>query len=118
VRLSPTMVSVSGMDSIKKLYGTSTLERDEQMKGAFGGEFAEGNIGSLPPKEAVKVRRLISPPFGRKFLQDQQHVFKNCVNKALKKISRMSEDDGTLDYYYISKLYAFEVISISFICYR
>jgi cytochrome P450 len=114
VRLAPNMVSVSGIDSIKLLYGTSALDRDKMMKGTFGGEFAEGNIGSLPPQEAIKVRRLISPPFGRKFLQDQQHVFKECVNKALNKITRMSQDgEGVVDFYYIAKLYAFEVISSS-----
>jgi hypothetical protein len=114
VRLAPNIVSVSGIDSIKLLYGTSALDRDETIKGAFGGEFAEGNIGSLPPQESIKMRRLISPPFGRKFLQDQQHIFKDCVNKALNKITRMSKDEGgVVDFYYVAKLYAFEVISSS-----
>jgi hypothetical protein len=115
VRLSPDTVSASGEESIRKLYGgAEPWERDPFFRRAQGGEFTEGNIASLRMKEGLRVRRLMSAPFGRKYLLDSQSIFKECVNNSLDEMLEMAKDDGIVDFYYLSRLYAFEVVSINY----
>jgi hypothetical protein len=113
VRLSPNEVSVTGTDSIQKLYGGhEPFEREPEFRHIMGGEFADGNIGSLRSREALKVRRLISAPFGRKFLLDQQNLFRECVNENIRRIERLVEDEGeVVDICSVTKLFAFDVLS-------
>jgi hypothetical protein len=112
VRLSPDLVSATGEESIRKVYGgAEPWERDPFFQRVEGGEFIEGNIASLPTKEGLRVRRIMSGPFGRKYLLDQQSIFKDCVNNNLDEMVEMAKDDGVVDFYYLSRLYAFEVVS-------
>ena len=112
VRLAPNLVSASGMESIRKIYGGSDLwERDPLFVAGQGGEFREGNIASVPMKEGLRIRKLMSAPFGRKYLLDQQAVFKGCVDKATDEIVRLGRDgDGVVDLYNVARLYAFAVV--------
>jgi hypothetical protein len=101
------------MESIQKLYGGhEPFEREPEFRHIMGGEFTTGNIGSLPSREALKVRRLISVPFGRKFLLDQQKPFKECVDQSISRIEKLAEnEDGVVDICSITKLFAFDVLS-------
>jgi hypothetical protein len=107
------------MESIRKIYGADMWERDPLFRRGQGGEFKEGNIASVPMKEGLKMRRLMSAPFGRKYLLDQQGVFKSCVDKTINEIGRLAgetddDDDGIVDLYNVARLYAFSVVGIFF----
>ena len=111
VRLAPNLVSASGMESIKKIYGQDMWERDPFFQQIQGGEFTEGNLAVVPMKEGLKMRRLMSAPFGRKYLLDQQFVFKSCVDKTMDEIVRLgAENGGVVDLYNVSRMYSFAVV--------
>lgn len=45
------------------------------------------NIVSIQrPREASRMRRLIGPPFSRKFLLDREDIFKQCAERTIKRI--------------------------------
>src|SRR5436190_17272390 len=49
------------------------------------------NVVSIPGgREALRMRRLMGSPFARKFLLDQEDVFKRCVERVLQNIDRLS----------------------------
>jgi hypothetical protein len=107
------------MESIRKIYGADMWERDPLFRRGQGGEFKEGNIASVPMKEGLKMRRLMSAPFGRKYLLDQQGVFKSCVDKTINEIGRLAGEtddhgDGIVDLYIVARLYAFTVVGMFF----
>jgi hypothetical protein len=101
------------MESIRKIYGADMWERDPLFRKAQGGEFTEGNIASASMKEGSKIRKLMSAPFGRKYLLDQQAVFKSCVDKTMDEIVRLGslqDDGGAVDLYNVARVYAFMVV--------
>ena len=99
------------MESIKKIYGPDLWERDPFFKKGQGGEFTEGNLAAVPMKEGLKMRRLMSAPFGRKYLLDQQFVFKGCVDKTMDEIVRLGgENGGVVDLYDVTRMFSFAVV--------
>jgi len=71
------------------------------------------NLVGIPTfREAMRMRRLMGAPFGRKFLLDQEHIFRSCVKSAIGRIDTLaSGNDGAVDIHRQNKLYAFDVIS-------
>ena len=99
------------MESIKKIYGPDLWEGDPFFKKGQGGEFTEGNLAAVPMKEGLKMRRLMSAPFGRKYLLDQQFVFKGCVDKTMDEIVRLGgENEGVVDLYDVARKFSFSVV--------
>lgn len=43
------------------------------------------------------MRRLIGTPFARKFLLDQEYIFKKCTKRMIEKVERIMETDGKVD---------------------
>ena len=83
-----------------------SCERGPEQRMILAGEFPCGNIGSLPSREALNARRILSAPFGRKFLLDHQHMVKTCVNKTLQKILKFAYDDNCIVDFYHSRKYS------------
>jgi hypothetical protein len=70
------------------------------------------NVVSIPrAREALKMRRLMGPPFARKFLLDQENIFKRCVEKVIQRIDQMCESNGGVDVQLEFKKYALDVVS-------
>lgn len=43
------------------------------------------------------MRRLIGTPFARKFLLDQEYIFKKCTVRMIEKVERMMQREGKVD---------------------
>ena len=73
------------------------------------------NIVSIASaRESKRIRRLVGPPFAKKFLADQEEVFKNCTKRVLEKIDNLRiKNDNKVDMFQVFKEYALDVISIS-----
>ena len=71
------------------------------------------NLVGIPGfREAMRMRRLMGAPFARKFLLDQEYLFKKCVKNTLDNINKIClTNDGVVDIHRQNKLYAFDVIS-------
>jgi hypothetical protein len=71
------------------------------------------NIVSLPrAREALKMRRLMGPPFARKFLLDQEEIFKRCVERTINNINELCASGANVDVQLEFKKYALDVVSI------
>ena len=64
--------------------------------------------------ESRRVRRLMGPPFAKKFLCDQVQIFKDCTERLLAKIEQSRDENNNkvdiLDEY---KAYALDILSIT-----
>lgn len=63
-------------------------------------------------REGMRLRRLIGPPFAKKFLLDQEQIFKECTKRAIEKIKRLAErNDNKVEMLIEFKNYAMDVVS-------
>jgi len=71
------------------------------------------NVVSLKrAKDALKMRRIMGKPFARKFLQDQEEIFKEGTIKFLERVENLRKSqDGKVDIYAEFGLYAFDVLT-------
>jgi len=56
------------------------------------------------------MRRLVGAPFAKKFLLDQEQLFKDCTKRMLQ---RIGEKDSRVDMLEESKKYALDILSLS-----
>jgi hypothetical protein len=72
------------------------------------------NVVSIPGgREALKMRRLMGNAFGRKFLLDQEDVFKRCVERRIRSIEELCASNGAADVQLEFKKFALDVVSIN-----
>jgi hypothetical protein len=63
-------------------------------------------------KPALKMRRIMGKPFAKKFLQDQEEIFKDGTIKFLNRIETIREaSNDQVDIYGELGNYAFDVLS-------
>jgi hypothetical protein len=119
VRLSPKHVDVETDEILQDAWGGQNelrlpWDKDLLFRKMMRSGMKVDNIGSAGPKEAIRMRRLIGPPFSRKFLLDQGAIFKGCVKTVLHNIERLSLDVGVVDVSTQFRRYALEGGSISY----
>lgn len=64
-------------------------------------------------KDAMRVRRLIGTPFAKKFLLDQEHIFKDCTVKMMRILEEYRVRDGPVDVANHFMKYSFDLLSKS-----
>ena len=70
------------------------------------------NLVSIPgTREALRLKRLMSPPFARKFLLDQEQRFKKSVKRVIGRLKEGMTEEGKVDVHRQFKLYVFDIIS-------
>jgi hypothetical protein len=69
-------------------------------------------VSIASPLESRRVRRLMGPPFAKKFLSDQVQIFKDCTKTLLTKIDKLREEnDNKVDVLHEYKTYALDILS-------
>jgi len=69
------------------------------------------SIGKM--REGLRLRRLVGPPFGKKFLLEQEQVFKDCTKRMMERINELRIlNDNKVDLLLEGKNYAMDVVSI------
>lgn len=76
------------------------------------------NIVSMASQlESKRLRRLIGPPFAKKFLSDQVQIFKDCTKTLLSKIEELrKENDNKVNVLHEYKTYALDILSNTHTC--
>ena len=71
------------------------------------------NLASIQnAREGQRMRRLMGPPFARKFLLDQESIFKNCTERMVEKLNRLRVKNGDIvDLVAEFKRFALDVVS-------
>jgi cytochrome P450 len=74
---------------------------------------ADNLFSTTKAKDGVRLRRLVGPPFAKKFLQDQEQIFKDCAKRAMEKMKRLAEtNDDKVDVLMEYKNYTMDVVSM------
>jgi hypothetical protein len=72
----------------------------------------ENVLSMAHARDALHQRRLIGTPFAKKFLLDQEHIFKKCTKTMIENLDRLREsNDGKVEVTLQFMKFAFDVIS-------
>ena len=71
----------------------------------------ENILSMAHARDALRQRRLIGAPFAKKFLLDQEYIFKKSAKMVIENLDRLREsNDGKVDVVPQFMKYAFDVI--------
>jgi len=119
VRLTPQRVAVLHPEAALRAFtgqNESKLiwDKDPANCRAVRGGLNVDNVLSISgPKASQRMRRLVGAPFAKKFLFDQEHVFKDCTKRMTERISKLCEGDPRVDVLVEYKNYALDILSTS-----
>jgi hypothetical protein len=88
-------------------------DKDPEFYHMLRGGMKVDNIVSIGgAREALRMRRLMGGPFAKKFLLDQEHIFKQCTKKAIDNLDRLrATNDGKVDVAAQFVKYSFDLLS-------
>jgi hypothetical protein len=119
IRIGPGMIDVQLSEVTIQGWGgqnKSNLpwDKEPELCKIFRANMPVDNIVSIASaRESKRIRRLVGPPFAKKFLADQEEVFKNCTKRVFEKIDNLRiKNDNKVDMFQMFKEYALDVISI------
>jgi hypothetical protein len=77
-----------------------------------GGLNVDNILSATGAREALRMRRLIGTPFAKKFLVDQEYIFKGCTQKMIDNLEvRRVNNGGQIDAVELFMKYSFDVLS-------
>lgn len=119
LRLGPGKVDVQLPEIAYQGWGgkneTKTVwDKDPMMSLGARFGFNMDNLFSLSNSgESLRIRRLVGPPFAKKFLLDQEWIFKDSTKKLIKRLNQLRETNGNkVDVLVEYKKYALDTISM------
>ena len=118
VRLGPDMVDILSPEATFQGWGGKTdtklpWDKDPSFCEAVRGGLDVDNVLSIQTaKESQRMRRLVGPPFAKKFLLDQEQIFKSCAKTLIINIeNRRKEQSNKVDVTVEFRKYAFDILS-------
>ena len=118
VRLSSTMVDISSPEAAVEAWAghnesRTPWDKDPQFSRMVRGGLEADNVLSISgAREALRIRRLVGAPFAKKFLAEQEHIFKACTKKLIEKIEE-DRKSGPVDVARLFMEYSFDLLSTS-----
>lgn len=118
IRLAPDLVSVPHVEAALQAFAGQNeskmiWDKDPANCRAVRGGLKVDNILSIQgARESQRMRWLVGPPFAKKFLLDQEQLFKDCIKRMIEKISKLCEDDTRVDVFIEYRNYALDIISV------
>jgi hypothetical protein len=118
LRLGPNKVNVNLPEVAFEAWGVQNKtklpwDRDPEFCSLARFGMKIDNILSMAhARDALRQRRLVGSPFAKKFLLDQDHIFKKCTKKMMENLDRLREsNDGKVDVNLQFMKYTFDLIS-------
>ena len=112
------MVDILSPETTFQAWGGKTdtklpWDKDPDFCKAVRGGLEVDNVLSIQTaKESQRMRRLVGPPFAKKFLLDQEQIFKNCTKTLIMKLERgRKENNNKVDVLLEFRDYAFDILS-------
>lgn len=70
------------------------------------------NIASVIEfRDAMRFRRLMGPPFTKKFIRDQEHLIRVCVQRMMNRLEALRvKNNGIVEAFEQFSEYAFDVL--------
>jgi hypothetical protein len=118
LRIAPDLIDVQLQEVIYKAWGGQNETKlpwnkdPEFCKMSRIGMKVDNLVSMASPAESKRVRRLMGPPFAKKFLSDQVQIFKDCTKTLLAKIEKLRmENHNKVDVLHEYKTYALDILS-------
>jgi hypothetical protein len=118
LRLSPTKVDVQLLEAAQDAWAGHNPQRtpwdkEQPLVDSERYGLKVDNVVSMKhAKDALRMRRIMGKPFAKKFLQDQEDIFKDGTRTFIRKIEELRKlQDGKVDVYAEFGNYAFDVLS-------
>jgi hypothetical protein len=118
LRLSPTKIDVQLVEAAQNAWaGHNAMhvpwDKEHALAASERYRLKVDNVVSMKrAKDALRMRRIMGKPFAKKFLQDQEEIFKDGTIKFLDRIEELRNcQDGKVDIYAEFGNYAFDVLS-------
>ena len=118
LRLAPDMVDILSAEATFQGWGGKTdtklpWDKDPEFCEAVRGGLSVDNVLSIQTaKESQRMRRLVGPPFAKKFLLDQEQIFKTCTKTLIMSLeSHRKQNNNKVDVLVEFRKYAFDILS-------
>jgi len=118
LRIAPDLVDVQLAEATLKGWGGHNENKQPWDKDPLlckivrHGLPADNVISISSARESRRMRRLIGPPFAKKFLIDQEHVLKECVKKVIMNVESLREINADkVDMMHQYKKYTLDALS-------
>ena len=120
VRMTPQQINVQLPSIAQEVWGGQNEDKlpwgkvPEICRITRNGMKVDNIVSIQNAREALQMRRLVGPPFSRKFLLDQDFIFKRYVKKVIETIEHCRlNGDGNVDILKEFKQFALNVVCIS-----
>jgi len=81
-----------------------------------GGQRVENILSMRHIRDALRLRRMIGTPFARKFLLDQEYIFKQSTKKMIENLEMVRSRDGKVDVAHEFMNYSCDLLSLVPFC--
>jgi hypothetical protein len=116
IRLAPDFLDVTTVDAAQQAWAGIHPKLPWDKSPEFcqmvrGGMKVDNVLSTSSAKQALKIRRLIGTPFARKFLLDQEDIFKASTEKMIQLLETAMVRDGQVDALRHFMQYALDLLS-------
>jgi len=117
VRLAPDMVDIKSADAALEAWGgihpKLPWDKDPDFcRMVRAGMSVDNVLSTSGARKALRIRRQIGTPFAKKFLQDQEYIFKGCTKKMIDILEMTRIRDGKVDVAHQFMKYSFDLLSL------
>ena len=122
MRLAPDTLDISSADAAQEIWagganGKLPWPKTEDFSRMMrGGQRVENILSMRHIRDALRLRRMIGTPFARKFLLDQEYIFKQSTKKMIEKLDRVRTRDGKVDVAHEFMNYSCDLLSLVPFC--
>jgi hypothetical protein len=120
LRLGPDKIDVQPPEVVYQGWGGQNdtkrvWDKDPVVSaGARFGFNADNILSTSNSRDALQIRRLVGPPYAKKFLLDQEWIFKDCTKRMIERLNQLREtNDNKVDLVTEYKNYAMDVVSMT-----
>lgn len=102
VRLAPDSLDISSPDAAQEIWAGANgklpwSKPADLSKMMRGGQRVDNILSTCHIRDALRIRRMVGTPFARKFLLDQEDIFKQCTKNMIEKLERVNAREGKVD---------------------
>jgi len=118
VRIAPDKVNITSVDAAQNIWGGQNPEKfvwnkhPEMVRISRGGLTVDNLLSTPSAKDALRMRRVVGPPFAKKLLYEQESIFKDCTKRVMERMEEERKCEPRVDIMHQFMTYAFDVLSM------
>lgn len=121
VRLAPDILDIKSVDAAQEawagIHPKLPWDKDPDFcRMVRAGMRVDNILSTQKAKDAMRIRRLVGTPFAKKFLLDQEYIFKGCTKKMIDILEMTRIREGNVDVAHHFMKYSFDLLSMTLLC--